>query len=235
MSLQNILTKQKIQECAEQIVSAFSSKATPDNLEMDFHIAEGKMKGGLGSPNTTFKFDIEDDSPLGEIKAVISETFESDDATEADAALVEQFQKDLCAELAQDKYRQDIGDALRGDAGLNVPGWLVPIENMVFHNCEITTDAEGGQLLRVHKEQDTGTEGVAPDLLKTHQETGKDFETIIAEKKASGDSRYEFVTGAEFVRYIFDVHVEFAADYSFCEYTGDVEDKIKEIIASQNS
>ena len=227
-------TDENIIKCAEEVVAAFETKANQKNLEVDFSINGGRMSGSMNEPNTTFKFDTDKGSLLNEIRDAITESFREDsEDPDADANELISFQESICKELGKDIYNERIANVLRSErAGLNAPEWLIPIPEIRFQSFEISSDDEGGYMLRVLKTAGSTTESVAPELIEIHQSTGKDFNDIIAEKKAEEDLKYENVDGAEWVRYVFDVHLHFAADYSPCEKTEDVEKRIKEIMAN---
>jgi len=233
--LSDLLIDENISRCVDEVVQAFETKATKENLEMDFHINQGKMAGGLGESNTTFKFDTDKGQFLTEVRLALTEAFRSDvDDAEAseEAKLINAFQDKIAVALGSKEYNKRLGDILRSNsAGLGAPEWLIPIPEIRFHSFDISSDDEGGYMLRVQKGVDKGQQSVAPELIKIHQETGKPFEQIIAEKKAEKDSRYESVESAEWKRYIFHVHIHFAADYSPCENNKDVESRIQGIMS----
>jgi len=233
--LSEYFTDENVIKCAEEIVVAFETKSTQENLEVDFSINNGKMSGSLDISNTGFKFDTSEGELLHEIRSVLTQSFREESADiDKDAADILDFQTRVCEELGKDIYNKRLADVLRSEqSGLNAPEWLIPIPEICFQSFELSSDDEGGYMLRVLKGAGSTSESVAPELIEIHQETGTPFNDIIAQKKSEGDLRYEHVDAADWVRYIFDVHLDFAADYSPCEKTEDVERKIKEIMAAE--
>lgn len=233
--LKAALTEKFAEDVAADIADTISKYATVQNLEVDFRISEGRMLGGLDSPNTWFKIDCPTGTSLHQAKTIISEVFGED--FEADDK--EQFnrmeeRKEICDDfrelirtiLNSGIYHEQLCVTLRKVALGDVQSFLVPIDVIRFLSIDLGDASDDDYLLAIQKvarvDQSTGQwlnppQSVNEDLFKTHRETGLDFEDIIKLRHLENDPRYELVAGVTKKRYSFELHCDIAADYSFCE------------------
>lgn len=220
---------------AADIVTVMEQQATPDNLEVDFRISEGKMVGGMDSPNTWFKIDCPEGTDLHRAKEILAEVFSEDfnaedkvqfDRMEERKIICEEFRELIRTILNSGMYHARLSVVLRKAALGDVPASLVPIEMMRFLVVDIGDAGEDDYLLSIEKiarvDAATGQwlnppSSVNEDLFRTHRETGMDFMDIIRLRRTEHDPRYDLVAGVTKKRYSFELHCEIVADYSFCE------------------
>lgn len=229
------LNEQLADKVAEDIVAVMDSHATPQNLEVDFHISSGKMVESLDSPNTWFCVDCPEKTSLWKAKEIISEVFgqsfdhnntEEFRAMEERKAICDNFREMLRVILNSGLFNERVSNTLRRIALGNVPRQLVPIEVIRFLSIDLGEASNDDYLLTVHKIAKidpisgrflTPPQSVNEDLFSTHRDTGMPFEDIVKMRKESGDPRYELVAGVDAKRYSFELHCTMSADYSFCE------------------
>jgi len=232
--LKDVLTQSFAEEVARDIANAFVTKANKDNLELEFRIPSGggRMQGSLSTTNTWFKFDVEEDGPLKKSRDIIYEVFSEDFDLEnkkelskmkCREAIVGEFNDQVRVVLNSGMFHREISGSIRKNAMGGISEAIHPLDVIRFLEVEIGKADEDEFLLVIEKravaDQVTGQfinppDSVHQDLFKIYKETGKDFDEIIAEKHAEGDSRYDLVAGARKSRYSFDVHCEMAVDYS---------------------
>lgn len=233
--LKSLLNSRLAENAASDLVWLFINKATSDNLEVDFHLSEGKIVGDLNRPNTWFQIDAQPGTFLATAKNIISDAFgeEFDDKDPKQTAtiderrsIIDDFRDQVRLILNSGVFHKHIADSLRKVALGDVPPFLVPIDVVRFLNVEIGEACEDDFIVTIQKtakvDKDTGQWLEAPksvneDLFRTHRETGLDFAEIVNLRKAEGDYRYDQVTGVTKKRYSFEIHCDIAADYSFCE------------------
>ena len=225
------------EKVAKDIVTAFQIKATNENLELEFRIpaGQGRMDGSLDSPNTWFKFDPDIGSYLEHAKNVIADVFAEDfDLTNKEESsrmderrnIIDGFRDQVRLILNSGQFHQEIAGTIRRVCLQNVSEDIHPLDVIRFIEIEIGESDPDEFLLVIEKkamvDPTTGNfinhpVSIHEELYKLHQETGKDFNEIIQERKKMGDERFALVTGAKTKRYSFEVHCEMAVDYSLAE------------------
>lgn len=233
--LKAVLNEKLAEDVAADIVHALTKHATTDNLEVDFRLSEGRMVGGLDSPNTWFKIDCPPGTAMQKAKNIIAEVFGEDfdpenkdefERMEERKAICDDFREMVRVILNSGIYHNDLANSLRKVALGDVPAFLVPIDVIRFLSVDLGEASESDYLLTIQKvarvDPLTGQwlnppQSVNDDLFRTHRETGMDFNDIIKMRHEEGDPRYELVTGVTKKRYSFELHCDIAADYSFCE------------------
>lgn len=225
------------EKCAEEIVNKFSNgKNDPEtetvDYEYDLQKGEIVIDEGEYTKNTSYMFDPEPSSPLRNI----IEAFIHDDETRlpeiGDFEKLDEFLKEKVSKIIEEKYSNKMKETARVRVLGGAPEEIFPISN--FKMLEISLHDFGRKYkvrlmrgIKVKKEvlknaKDTKdilsnkprSKSVGEEIADIHDETGKSFEQIIAEKKALGDPEYDEVLGAQKVRAFYDCYVDMWFDYS---------------------
>lgn len=233
--LKSSLNEKLAEDVAADIVDTITRYATPENLEVDFRISEGRMVGSLDSPNTWFKIDCPTGTTVEKAKSIIAEVFGEDfdaenkeqfDRMEERKAICDDFRELVRMILNSGIYHEQLANALRKVALGDIQAFLVPIDVIRFLSIDLGEASNDDFLLTIQKvgrvDPATGQwlsppQSVNDDLFKTYRETGMDFNDIVKKRHEENDPRYELVAGVVRKRYSFELHCDIAADYSFCE------------------
>lgn len=225
--LKDLLNPSRFKEISDYIMDNIDSNHSSDNLEFSFDISHGEMKGE--DINTTYRFDPDKDNILYKISNYIYSK---------DIVLLEEhndmifdfmeglrtYISDNCIDIVKQKIRKYvIGDS---------PEIIFPLKKIEIINIEINDSEEeapisvqknvpyiktmvnGKPKLKI-KEEDYSPVSVAAELMRIHKETGVDYNTIIANKKAMGDANYRYVEKViigKRTKYI--IHIDMYVDYS---------------------
>lgn len=168
-------------------------------------------------PNTNVQFDTASGTFLRELILFLTN---NDDIDQEGYELMINFLV-IVRELLNTKWTDQLRDILR-EKVLKQKKDVSPLSKLVAINVEIDrlpdpTQNEGSPwLVSVSK---LGAIGMAPtavgqEILKIMAKTGKRADEIVAEKKASGDPNFAEVTGVKITKSVFEVRVDFFADYS---------------------
>jgi len=182
-----------------------------DAVNVDFHIKEGKMR--CTKPwNTQFQFDAEN---LESCKEILRYLANAEDPTQDDISYFESWRIDLAKVLEitlHDKFRSQVRNLVFGE---DIPE-VFPLINIRVVDIDITNRPENDQVLVVRKDAPQGvqTQPVTAELMKEFEETGKDINDIIADKKKNDDPKYQWVTSATWRKHFYDITISFMIDYT---------------------
>jgi hypothetical protein len=224
----SLLTDENALEVAKWIVDSFKNDGNQDNIDHKFDISKGVMK--KVDINTWYKFDTKEGTLLRKIKEVI---FSKEKETNTDVQLSdeakeenERYEKekfDLVLEwlikvksIINDKYINELREKIREVILKNAPPQLFPLNRVEVINLELTDpDPDGNYIIIVNKKGPTGSEsGASAVLMQEHIDTGKSLDVIISEKKAEGDPRFQYITGAYKKKFIYECEVDIYVDFS---------------------
>jgi hypothetical protein len=211
-------TEEVITKCATEILEAFHNKGSDETVEVDFHLSEGTMEGDLSRPNTWFKFDCDDSVPaLQDAIAFLTSLWREEGTSNKDADDFVEIERRIKSKIQELHKDLNLSAALRKNVFQSVPSEILPIDKINILQVEMIGNDEQGYVLKINKKSNEGesSSSVAPELIRIHTETGKSFEQIIEEKQSEGDPNYQNVTGVKYEKYIKDINVAVAADYSF--------------------
>jgi hypothetical protein len=118
--------------------------------------------------------------------------------------------------LCDDSFKSNVRKLVFGEDSPEV----FPLNTIKVYDIDITNRPENDKVLVVKKEAPQGiqTHPVTAELIKEHEETGRDVSEIIAEKKKNEDIRYKWVTGATWRKHFYDITVSFMIDYTPNQY-----------------
>ena len=233
--LKTYLTPELAEQVALDIVELLETKATDDNLDVDFRLSQGRMVESLDGPNTWFQCDCTPGTKLEAVKTVIGQVFSKDfdekdkiqmKTAEELVQVIEEFLDNIRMVLNSGIYHERVANTIRAVSLGGVPSTLVPMDVLRFLDVEIGEVDKNEFVVAIQKlprvDSVSGQfieppQSVNADLFETQKLTGKDFEEIVAMRKAENDPRYAAVAGVTKRRYSFELHLRIAADYSFCD------------------
>lgn len=225
------LTEEFAIKCADEIVEAFEGIACNKNLEVDFHLSKGRMISSTSDPNTWFKFDTNEGS-YPSLKKMI-DALEGKSVSDYSGESLEGNAMSAFESLIGDKLNEHdrmdrIRKVIRKITFRDVPEELLPMTDIVCSAVELTGGVADQYLLKLNKtavydpnsDSFVGSSGAAAKLMQEHISTGRDVQDILREKHDAEDPDFAMVKSAEWTKYIYEVAVGIASDYSFNpEYT----------------
>jgi hypothetical protein len=188
----------------------FANNKDPNALDYDFKLSSGKMICS-NKNNTIFKFDTEENTILGDIYNIVAD--EKNDITKEIYDSISGF----CAKVAKHiefNCKGRIIEKLR--LILKMPEEIMPLKTIHIFNFSIDALPETDYVIVVEKNspKNHSTPRVSDELFKIHLETGKPLNTIIEEKKNSGDTNYKYVQSASKRKFYYQCQLDLYVDYS---------------------
>jgi len=200
-------------------------------IDYDFSLEKGKMKGSGTHANLSLKFDTNDDSLASKIRDILCD--ERIEATKERSILLRDF-LELTGNLIIGKYINDLRKKIRVVVfGEECSEKMAPLEKILFIGLDITDIPPENSILMVRKDIPKNvieankkgrkeeadalynpSHGISEELFRISKITGENYETIIARKKIEGDPRYKHVTGIETKRYIYECQLDLYIDFS---------------------
>jgi hypothetical protein len=221
-ALRSTLTDAVVAEVAKHIVERMEKEAkSGDSLEFDFKISGGRMITDITGKNTWFKFDCNPGTVLKRTQTAIYPD-EEDYGVESDEdfMFVQNFYRRVTDEMQ--KYESRILPILDREmfGGKGVPMQLKRVTN--FEMLPSVPEGEDYSVVvqkSVPKSMfDSGDgRGLAAELLNLHRQTGKSFDALLHEKRASDPNNYKYVTGVYATKGHWDCQVDFLVNYMFDE------------------
>jgi hypothetical protein len=175
---------------AKEIFNVISNSNFPQEaVNVDFHVKDGKMRS-TKPWNTQFQCDADS---MVECKKVLHYLTIAEDPTKEDIDTFENWRMDLAKELlllCDDSFKSNVRKLVFGEDSPEV----FPLNTIKVYDIDITNRPENDKVLVVKKEAPQGiqTHPVTAELIKEHEETGRDVSEIIAEKKKNEDIRYNY-------------------------------------------
>lgn len=201
------LTKSVIKE----IYNTISSKDFPkDQVNIDFHIKEGKMV--CSKPwNTQFLFDSDS---LSSCTSVLDFLGHSVDPSNEDIIFFEKWREGCNSKLENiidDNFRKSCLKIVFDIEDLSV----FPLDRIKVIDIDISQRPENDKVLIVRKDAPRGvnTPQVTSEIMKAYEE-GININQFIISKKENGDSKYKYVTSAEWRKHFYDITVSMMIDYT---------------------
>lgn len=216
VKLQEFFSELLKQSVAKEIFNVISNpNFSQDAVNVDFHIKDGKMRS-TKPWNTQFQFDSDD---LVECKKVLHYLTIAEDPTKEDIDTFEQWRISLSNELSSlcnEAFRSNVRKLVFGEDNKDV----FPLNIIKVYDIDITNRPENDRVLVVKKEAPQGvqTHPVTAELMKECEETGRDVNDIIAEKKKNEDIRYKWITSATWRKHFYDITVSLMIDYTPNQY-----------------
>lgn len=201
------LTKLVVQEIYETI----SSKNFPrEQVNIDFHIKEGKMV--CSRPwNTQFVFDSDS---LSNCNSVVDFLGFAGDPSNEDVIFFEKW-RDGCSlqleKIIDDNFRKNCLKIVFDMEELDV----FPLDRIKVVDIDISQRPENDKVLVVRKDAPKGihTPPVTSEIMKAYED-GIDIDQFINHRKENGDSKYKYVTSAEWRKHFYDITVSMMVDYT---------------------
>jgi hypothetical protein len=217
-SLKSVCTDANAFEIARYIVEVMRREADDETLDFDFHIsgATGRMKvsEAYAQKNVWFKFDTK---PTTLMRTVMNAEFDQD-CNNAEYEYIEDFHRKICDHVEKD-FARDVEHVLRDKIfmGKNVPCRLVRATAFECVPLGDVNPEENYQILiekHVPQSKIDTSGSVSEELFKINLETGKGFNQIVKEKKASGDPRYQYVVGVTTKKMYWECQIDMFVDFS---------------------
>lgn len=180
-------------------------------VNIDFHLKEGKMH--CSKPwNTQFQLDADN---LAVSKSVIEMMSSSEEPSKEEILHFEKWREDLSVSI-QSLLGEEFRSHVRSLVFEMNDKELFPMTTIRVVDSEITSRPENDKVLVVRKDAPQGeyTPPVTLELLKEFEESGKDVNEIISDKKKNGDSKYKWVTSASWRKHFYDITISMMIDYS---------------------
>ena len=216
IKLQEFFSELLKQSVAKEIFNVISNPEFPrEAVNVDFHIKDGKMSASKPW-NTQFQFDADS---LVECQKVLHYLTVAEDPTKEDIDIFENWRLSLSSEisfLCNEAFRSNIRKLVFGEDNKEV----FPLRIVKVFDVDITNRPENDKVLVVKKEapQGTQTHPITAELMMEFEQTGRDVNEIIAEKKKNEDIRYKWVTSATWRKHFYDITVSFMIDYTPIQY-----------------
>jgi hypothetical protein len=182
-----------------------------DAVNVDFYIKDGKMRSSKPW-NTQFQFDADN---LESSKEILHYLANAEEPTQEDISYFESWRIDLSRVVEttlNDEFRSQVRNLVFGE---NIPE-VFPLTKIKVTDIDITNRPENDRVLVVRKDapQNVQTQPVTAALIKEFEETGKDVNDIIADKKKNDDPKYRWITSATWRKHFYDITVSFMIDYT---------------------
>lgn len=208
--LELLLTEQNADKIATYIVKRFDQDGSKENIDYDFDLKNGKMDSTI--INTSFKFDTQSGTLLNKIKNMICSL---ENITDKQNEIILSFLIKI-KDILNTKYKNQLANNIRKVVLNNAPEDSFPLSNTSVINFEVGETPPIDYIVVVQKEAPSNdiAGGVGQLLMKEHTKSGKELNEIIAEKKASGDPNYKYVTGAYKRKWYFECQLDMFVDYS---------------------
>lgn len=216
VKLQDFFSELLKQSVAKEIFNVISNPEFPQEaVNVDFHIKDGKMKSSKPW-NTQFQFDADS---LVECQKVLHYLTIAEDPTKEDIDIFENWRLSLSNEIASlcnNDFRSNVRKLVFGEDSKDV----FPLRVIKVYDVDITNRPENDKVLVVKKEapQGTQTHPITAELMMECEQSGRDVNDIIAEKKKNEDIRYKWVTSATWRKHFYDITVSFMIDYTPIQY-----------------
>lgn len=211
-SVQQFFSESLQQLVTNEILNEIQREDFPkENVSVDFYLKEGKMR--CSKPwNTQFQFDADN---LVHCKSILNFLIESEDPLDEDISFFEEWRSGLSS-LINDKISNSFKSQIRNLVFQENNEDLFPINFIKVIDVDITNRPENDMVLVVRKDAPQGiqTQSVTAELIKEWEETGKDVNEIIEEKKKNENSKYKWVTSASWRKHFYDITVSLMIDYT---------------------
>jgi len=222
-NIDNLLSDQNAQSVASYIVSRFASAVPNKNREKEFIDYEFDLnKDGQmvsNAINTEYKMDAEDNTILSNIIDIFYHDDESRLPTEEEFKKLDIFVARVLTCLKKE-HKNYLRDAIRNNILGGAAEEVFPLQEINIKEIELSNPLFP-YVVKVLKgvsvddmEQGSGTTQIANELIDEHLETGKDFELILAEKKASLDPKYRKIFGVDLKKEFYQCNLRLWVDYT---------------------
>ena len=218
MGLSDLLTKETADIAARHIVKSavYIKDSETVNFDCEFKMNQGVMVSG--DINTSLKFDLKDDFYCEELYQIQQELAKSD--------IPEEYQAfdtwtGLVSTLLETKYKNKLADNIRHHLLGGVPKEGFPLNEIKVKYLELDELPTNDKTMKIDKmaPPDFIGQPVSEELFELMDETGKDAETIIEEKKAEGNPNYQYITGVTFTKEFYEFSLDLWVDYTPDEST----------------
>jgi hypothetical protein len=218
-SLLAIATDDNLDVIAKHIIERLENEAVcGEDLEFDFHIqgSTGKMfvSQQFADKNVWYKFDTRKSTVLDDLKRV---EFEAD-CNVAEYDFIDEYHAKIAKTLLN-KYSAEMQTALitKIFKGKDMPLQLLAVCKFEMTDFSDLGDEGASQISiekAVPKSQIDNSQGIAEELYRLHDQTGKSFAAIVEEKKAAGDPKYKYVVGVQANKMYWECQVDLFVDFS---------------------
>lgn len=196
----------------DELESILCDSNFPKNqVNVDFHIKEGKMK--CSKPwNTQFSFDSDS---LDVSKKIINFLGEGEDPAREDIEYFESWRNSCCSALESrlnDNFRKNCVKLVFETEDIST----FPLKTIKVIDIDITQRPENDKVLVVRKDTPKGvhSQPVTSEIIEAYEIHGIDINEFIKDKKNKGDFKYKYITSAEWRKHFYDITVSLMIDYS---------------------
>lgn len=213
MGLSELLTKQTAEIAARHIVKSavYIKDNETINFDCDFKINKGILVSE--DTNTWLKFDLKDDFYCEELKKIQLEFTKIETLEEYKA-----FDTwiNLVGTFIETKYKDKLADNIRFHLLGGVSRDFFPLKDIKVKFIELDELPVNDKVMKIDKlsPPDFIGQPVSEEIFKIMEETGKNAEKIIEEKKAEGDPNYKYITGVTFTKEFYECSIDLWVDYS---------------------
>jgi len=205
----SLLNTTNVSFCAQHVVDLFVTNEDQNAVDYDFKLHRGKMESQKN--NTVFQFDTKENTILREIYDILDNKDFEINKEQVDCL------NNFCNEIVKnielnlkDKIREKIRSIFK------VPKEIMLMEDfqVLSFNIEICPDKDYVVVVEKQSPKNITTSSVSEELIAIQDETGKDFDQIIKEKKEAGDNNYKYVIKATKKKYFYQCRLDLFVDYS---------------------
>jgi len=208
-----LLNDKNVKYIAEYIVNSIGDleEVFEQSLDYEFDLKGGQVIG-KDIANTFYNFDTNDETVLNKIVSYMN--LLTDKEVKDRIESFDRFRKDV-GEYIENNLKIKLEEKIRKHILNNSSKELFPLRSINILDFELSDKPEIDYVIVVQKNAPPGVETppVSQELIELSK-TGRDFKDIIAEKKASGDPKYRYVSGAYKKKYWYEVRLNMYVDYS---------------------